>query len=126
MSTIVATVCLALQAFSCQPTQIRVVDGDTVHIQQEKIRILGIDAPELKGACPKESQKALEAKQRLSQILNGSNIIIKRENRDKYGRTLATLTVENVDVGDILMREGLARKWEKKWRPGLNDIWCPN
>lgn len=124
MSTVAAVVCIAAQTFSCEPMPVRVIDGDTISIRSEKIRILGIDAPEMKGNCTAESLKAREAKDFVAQLIKQGNVYIDREGRDKYGRTLARVSVENQDVGKRLMKEGLARKWEKKWRPGLDDVWC--
>jgi len=48
------------------------------------------------------------------------NIVIDRSSRkDKYGRTLARVSVDDVDLGEALIKEGLARKWEGKRGP-----WC--
>ena len=126
MSTIIATVCLAANVFSCTPMEIKVIDGDTIHIRSEKIRVLGIDAPEIKGNCQSEVVLAQKAKRRLADLIGGNQIVIDRQGRDKYRRTLAKITLGNRDIGSILMSEGLARKWESKWRPGLDEIWCSN
>ena len=126
MSTIIATVCLAANVFSCTPMEIKVIDGDTIHIRSEKIRVLGIDAPEIKGNCQNEVVLAQKAKRRLADLIGGNQIVIDRQGRDKYRRTLAKITLGNRDIGSILMSEGLARKWESKWRPGLDEIWCSN
>lgn len=124
MSIVLATVCLAANAFSCTPMEVRVIDGDTIQIRSEKIRVLGIDAPEIKGNCEAEVRRAYEAKNRVITLISGQQITIDRQGADKYRRTLATVKVGNTDMGEILMSEGLARKWEKKWRPGLDEMWC--
>lgn len=126
MSTVLATVCLAANVFSCSPMEVRVIDGDTIQLQSEKIRVLGIDAPEIKGNCSNEVLLAQQAKARLSDLISGDQIVIDRQGRDKYRRTLAKITLGNRDIGSILMSEGLARKWESKWRPGLDEVWCAN
>lgn len=92
-----------------------VVDGDTVWIAREKIRLSNIDAPEMNGKCPAERALALRARNRLVQLLAERKITIRREGKDRYGRTLAQLG----GVGDQLLREGLAREWG-----GRRKGWC--
>ncbi|MDI6838842.1 MAG: thermonuclease family protein [Rhizobiaceae bacterium] len=101
-----------------------VVDGDTVVIDGEKIRIYNIDAPELRhAACDAELRLAEVAKRRLDTLLaSGVVVIIRGDNgrmKDRYGRTLARLTVDGRDIGEILVIEELARPWEGKRQP-----WC--
>ena len=124
MSIVLATVCLAGNMFSCQPMQVKVIDGDTFQINSERVRVVGIDAPEMKGACAAEIRKARMAKDRAAELISTSKVTIERKGRDKYRRTLARISVNGRDLGDILMKEGLARKWEQKWRPGLDEVWC--
>jgi len=101
-----------------------VVDGDTVVIDGEKIRIYNIDAPELRHAgCDAERRLAEVAKRRLDDLLSRGKVGILRGDggrmTDRYGRTLARLTVGGRDVGEILVEEELARPWQGKRRP-----WC--
>ncbi len=103
---------------------IRVVDGDTVVIDRETIRILNIDTPEIRDAkCDAERRLGLIAKRRLSELLAGGSIDIRRGdgNRmtDRYGRTLAVISVRGSDVGEKLIADGLARPWKGKRQP-----WC--
>lgn len=124
MSIVLATVCIAANMFSCQPMHVRVIDGDTIQIRSEKIRFEGIDAPEMKGACEDEVAVANLAKARVIELISGGQVIIERSGRDKFRRTLAKVTVEGQDVGKTLIQEGLARKWERTWKPGLDAVWC--
>jgi endonuclease YncB( thermonuclease family) len=101
-----------------------VVDGDTFTLDGETIRILNIDAPELRESkCDAELRLGLVAKHRLSQLLKGGEINLLRGdgNRitDRYGRTLARVRVEGADVGEVLVSERLARPWTGKRRG-----WC--
>ncbi|MAY20331.1 MAG: nuclease [Erythrobacteraceae bacterium] len=91
-----------------------VVDGDTVWIAREKIRLLDIDAPEMRGECVRERRLAVAARDRLVELLNERSFTIEREGKDRYGRTLARFG----DVGEVLVREGLARRW------GDRRGWC--
>lgn len=97
-----------------------VVDGDTLWLRGEKIRLSGIDAPELsEPRCRSERERAQRATDRLVTLMNGHRIEIRRSGVDRYKRTLADIFVDGVDVGAVLVREGLARDWNGRRRP-----WC--
>ena len=107
----------------CPPAGVRVTcvhDGDSIVVDRERIRIADIDTPELNGKCASERRLAMRARNRLLEILlNGYRI--HRTGQDKYGRTLAIVTVNGRSVGDQLVSEGLARTWS-----GRREPWCPN
>lgn len=98
------TTCLGPVRINC------IVDGDTVWVDGEKIRISGIDAPEIEGKCHFERNLAEQAKRRLSQLLSAEPFVVARTGEDRYGRTLATIHLRySADVGLIIVRDGLAR-----------------
>lgn len=97
-----------------------VVDGDTAWVDGEKIRVGGIDAPEIDGKCSYERSLAQRAKHRLSELLSSEPFAVARVGRDRYGRTLATVYLRTRgDVGSVLVDEGLARVWMGRRMP-----WC--
>lgn len=99
-----------------------VVDGDTIWLRGEKIRLQGFDAPETTtNICGGNQEVNLgkQATRRLVEIMNSGNMAIRRSGKDRYGRTLAVLTSKGVNVGDILIAEGLARRW-----PDGIEFWC--
>jgi len=100
---------------------IRVTDGDTFRIREERIRIANIDTPEMPGRarCDAEAELALAARARLSRLLAAGDIRLAREGVDRYGRTLARVRAGGVDVGDQLVRERLAQRWM-----GRKASWC--
>ena len=116
-------VSILLCTASCEPAEIRVWDGDSIRLgttrQSEAVRIFNIDAPEIEGQCAYETDLALQSKIRLAELLKGQRIEILHQGTDRYGRTLAAIRVEGRDVGDILVREGLARTWA-----GRREPWC--
>lgn len=119
-----AVLLLLIAANAPSAAEIRVIDGDTVVIDAETIRILNIDTPEIRHAqCDAERRLGLVAKHRLEVLLAAEPPVVKRGDKgrmtDKYGRTLAVLSVAERDVGDILVAEGLARRWTGKRQP-----WC--
>lgn len=99
-----------------------VVDGDTIWIAGEKVRIADIDTPETHPPrCPAEAELGDRATRRLQALLNAGPIELAAADRptDRYGRRLAIVTRDGVSLGDTLIDEGLARPWEGRRRP-----WC--
>lgn len=97
-------------------------DGDTIRCGSEKIRIENIDAPELDGSPKCEDGRAARAwcddalgqksRDKLKVFLGQGTIQISRHGRDKYGRTLALVSVDGRDAGEFLIAEGLAKRLE--------------
>jgi endonuclease YncB( thermonuclease family) len=112
-----------LCTLSCEPAEIRVWDGDSIRLgltsEAEAVRIFNIDAPEIAGQCAYETNLAQRSKNRLAALLAGQRVEINRRGADRYGRTLAALSVNGVDAGDLLVSEGLARTWS-----GRREPWC--
>ena len=104
-----------------KPQEIRVVDGDTIHINGEKIRFTGIDTPELKQTCVKEGVKdpcGIIAKQILIKKIGDNKVKCIREGKDRYKRTLAECFVNNVSLSSYLVKSGYAfayRRYSKKF-----------
>ena len=101
--------------------EIKIIDGDTIHLNNEKIRFTGIDTPELKQTCKKNSEIiycGIEAKQLLIDKIGKDKVICVREGRDQYKRTLAECFVNDLSLSRFLVREGYAfayRKYSKKF-----------
>lgn len=100
-----------------------VVDGDTIYLGGEKIRISDINTPEISGAaCAEERVLANRAKHRLVQLLNAGPAELRRteaRNRDVYGRKLRAIYRDDRSLGDSLVEEGLAHRWQ-----GYKQSWC--
>ena len=96
-----------------------VVDGDTIWVRGEKIRLEGFNAPEMNGSCDRERRMAIQARDELRRALNGRAFAIERNGEDRYGRTLATIRVGGRDVGAGLISKGLAHEWR-----GFKENWC--
>lgn len=108
---------MAICVRSSQPTC--VIDGDTIRLEGERIRLLAIDAPELFSPhCVAERQLAIHARDRLAGILSAEPWRVVRDGTDRYGRTLAKLRLERGWAGTVLVREGLAVWWEDR------RSWC--
>lgn len=104
---------------------LRVLDGDTVDVMvdlgfnifvKKRIRLHGIDAPEVRTRDSVEKAKGFIAKKRLEELFS------KHDNKaelvshgiGKYGRCLGVLFIksERDSVNDILIHENLVKKWE--------------
>jgi endonuclease YncB( thermonuclease family) len=111
---------------------LRVVDGDTfearVHLWPglditTRVRLRGVDAPELKARCGEERAKAEAARDALRAILDQGEVGISRVTLDKYGgRVVADASTGGTpDVSAALLGTGLARRYAG----GHRDGWCP-
>ena len=101
--------------------EIKIIDGDTIHLNNEKIRFTGIDTPELKQTCNKNSEIiycGIKAKQLLIDKIGKNKVTCIREGKDQYKRTLAECFVNDLSLSRFLVREGYAfayRKYSKKF-----------
>lgn len=113
-----------------------VVDGDTLRVRariwldQEvttSVRLAGIDAPEIAGACPRERALARRAREfvarRLETGRNDAPTVRLREVRyGKYARRVVARveTADGLDLGAALLAAGLAQAYDGRRRPA----WC--
>lgn len=98
-------------ALACQ---LVAVDGDTLRCGAERIRLLAIDTPELPGHC-RRGRKCVDgdpyaATASLAAMLKG-RAEIARVGRDRYGRTLARVRVNGIDLSDYQLSRGMAQRW---------------
>ncbi len=99
-----------------------VVDGDTFWMDGEKIRIADIDTPETHPSrCADEARLGNRATDRLRELLNAGPVELAAIDRDedRYGRKLRVVLRGGVSLGDMLVAEGLARRWT-----GSRRSWC--
>ncbi|MFN3658611.1 MAG: thermonuclease family protein [Pseudolabrys sp.] len=110
---------------------LRVFDGDTFEARVRiwpgmdvttRVRLRGIDTPEMKGQCEDERTKAAAAREALSRILSEGGVGVWRIGQDKYGgRVDADVSTQRTaDVGEALIARGLARRYDG----GRRDGWC--
>lgn len=109
---------LAAAALACTVT-----DGDTLRCGKERIRLTGIDAPELPGHCRKGRHCApgdgKASKASLIRIIRGRPVTLSRMGRDHYGRTLAVAYVggHNIACAQIAAGQAIYRRdWDNQLR----------
>ena len=98
----------------------RIVDGDTIHIGEYKIRLEGIDAPEMKQTCKLQYLKlsflsfnktyycGVKSKEKLSKKINNKKITCKIFSRDQYKRYIATCYKNKTNLNKWMVRNGHA------------------
>ena len=105
---------LAAPAASAQELAGRatVVDGDTIEVHRTRIRLFGIDAPESAqlclGADSKQYRCGAAAANKLDAFIEQRPIVCSPVDRDRYGRIVAVCSVAGIDLGDWMVRGGLA------------------
>ncbi|GIW62292.1 MAG: hypothetical protein KatS3mg090_1002 [Patescibacteria group bacterium] len=91
---------------------VEVIDGDTIVLENgEKVRYIGIDTPELNTERGDPECFALEAKKANERLVLGKKVKLEKDvsERDKYGRLLRYVYVEDIFVNEYLVREGYAK-----------------
>ena len=104
--------------------EIKIVDGDTIHLNGEKIRFNGIDTPELKQTCNKDNEIILcgiEAKKLLINKIGNNKVHCKSNGTDQYKRTLAECFVNDISLSSYLVRKGYAFAYRKYSKKFVND-----
>ena len=113
----------------------KIIDGDTVHINNYKLRLEGIDAPEMRQQCKKEFLKISSiigftfykdyscgkvSKEKLISKISGIEIKCIFTTKDRYKRYIATCYKEKTNLNQWMVRNGYAiayRRYSKKYVP---------
>ena len=91
----------------------RCYDGDTcTSTDGEKIRLACIDTPELRGKRA-DPISAKAARDYLNGLVAGEEVSIRRITKDRYGRTVAELSKDGVNIQELLVSKGFARLYER-------------
>ena len=111
----------------------RVVDGDTVDViidlgfnltKKERVRLAGIDTPESRTRDLEEKAMGLEAKDHLVDLLEHSErLIVKTEKDGKYGRMLGTIWCGVMNINEEMVSRGYAWEYDGgKKEKNLDDL----
>jgi micrococcal nuclease len=98
------------------------IDGDTISINQERIRLENVDTPELHPCrCPAECDLGKRAHAFTQRAIASGVVTVDRTGRvDRYGRTIARVLVNGSDLGEALIAAGLGRPYNGVRR----QSWC--
>jgi endonuclease YncB( thermonuclease family) len=97
--------------------QASVVDGDTIEIHGQRIRLSGIDAPESDQLCRGDDSLqyrcGAKAANELDDHIAGRPVSCEGVGRDQYGRTVAVCSIGGEDVAGWLVSNGFAFDWPR-------------
>ncbi len=120
---------------AAQPNNITVTDGDTIKIGKEKIRLFGIDAPEIKQVCKNKNNDpypcGITAKNFLSWLIEDYNKLNEKiycyySERDKYKRIIGECfigTISKTNINKMMVSNGRAvayLKYSEKYLDAQN------
>ena len=103
-------------SFDVKSNEVKVVDGDTIHLNGQKIRFSGIDTPEINQVCNKNDEVikcGILAKELLISMIGNNKVKCVNEDVDRYKRILAECFVNNQSLSKFLVREGFAFAYRK-------------
>ena len=93
----------------------KVIDGDTIHINNDKIRLHAIDAPETNQTCNKKSKVwncGLESTKFLKELIGNNKIECITQGKDRYNRFIGVCYKDNLDLNSAMVLNG----WEIAYR----------
>ena len=93
------------------PSDVRIIDGDTIVVDGEHMRLFGIDAPETRQICTLGGQPqrcGLMATEALREFIGNSTVSCERRSTDRHGRTVAVCSVAGRDIGRQMVYSGWA------------------
>ena len=110
---------------------VRTIDGDTLEVKARvwlglevttKIRIRGIDAPEIHGRCQREKDMAAAAAARLAELAGAGEVALSNIGEDKFGGRVDAdvMTESGKSVSDLMLASGLVRPYDG----GTRGEWC--
>ncbi|MBH87867.1 MAG: nuclease [Pelagibacterales bacterium] len=110
-------------------TNITVIDGDTVKFNNKKIRLHGIDTPEIKQLCKNTKNEnykcGVKAKLALINLINNNKIKCLIHGKDKYKRLIGTCFIKNLNINAWLVKNGWALAYRKYSKDYINqEIWA--
>ena len=95
---------------------VKVIDGDTIEVNSEKLRLYGIDAPEKGQPCRRNNTPydcGTASKEHLEFLLSGAEVNCTKKGKDKWGRYVAECEADGEDVSKLMVRHGWAIAYRK-------------
>jgi endonuclease YncB( thermonuclease family) len=116
LALIVAVFAYAEPAAADVTGRASVVDGDTIEIRGERVRLFGIDAPESGQTCSVSGQPyrcGQQAALALADHIGQRTVRCEQRDRDRYGRIVAVCWVADEDISRWLVEQGWALAFRK-------------
>lgn len=108
---VLVAVCVGAQAAAPVRGPAQVIDGDSLVVAGQQIRLWGIDAPEFKQTCTRKARRwrcGSAAARQLREYIDGRPVACAVLDTDTYGRAVSKCTVDGRSVNEWLVREGWA------------------
>ena len=103
-------------------SSLKIIDGDTIILNSEKIRFYGIDTPEMKQTCTDNYGHTylcgVKAKLELEKIIGSRKVSCIKKTKDRYKRSISICYVDKNDINSLMVKRGWAlayRKYSKKY-----------
>ncbi len=103
-------------------SSLKIIDGDTIILNSEKIRFYGIDTPEIKQTCTDNYGHTylcgVKAKLELKKIIGSRKVSCIKKTKDRYKRSISICYVDENDINSLMVKRGWAlayRKYSKKY-----------
>jgi micrococcal nuclease len=100
---------------------IRISDGDTITVlhdgNKEKIRLYGIDTPEMKQSFGKEAKAFTES------MVTGKTVNVESVTTDRYGRTIGIVHVDGNSLSEEIVKSGYAWVYDRYCKKDMCDKW---
>ena len=103
-------------------SSLKIIDGDTIILNSEKIRLYGIDTPEIKQTCTDNYGHVyscgVRAKLELEKIIGSKKVSCVKKTKDRYKRSISICYVDENDINSLMVKRGWAlayRKYSKKY-----------
>ena len=93
-----------------------VIDGDTLEVDGRRIRLFGIDAPELSQSCDRDGERwacGQASADELQGMIGAYPLSCTGDEEDTFGRLVAVCTVSGIDVGRQMVADGWATAFRR-------------
>jgi len=101
-------ICCSAPALATGNDAATVTDGDTLRFGEQRVRLWGIDAPELHQRCPDRWLAGIEAARKMRELVKGRAIACENRGYDRYGRMIGLCRADGVDIQAAMVRAGMA------------------
>jgi len=98
-------------AFAAPNGTVRVIDADTIDVGGTRVRLFGIDAPEMGQPCRADGREwdcGAWTRDAVSNRFEGSYARCESRDTDRYGRVVAQCSVDGQDMGQLIVYSGMA------------------
>lgn len=94
-----------------------VIDGDTIELHGQRIRLHGMDAPEARQRCSRQDGSewrcGRDAAFALDELLQGRVLACDPRDQDRYGRVIAVCMIGAIDIGEWMVKNGWATAYRR-------------